>query len=891
MTGLQVSEEYVACQARECPLRASPGALVLSEFAGCAQSLAGAVRVNPWSPEDVAAGLLRALTMSDGERRSAWESLHTYVCDFTSQHWAASFVAAMRDVAAENSAAAATAAEVRGRDATEGTATPVATGGAGAAAAAVHTSGGGGVAEGATAQAPVGAAGSAAVTPAVHTHDRDASMAAALQEMASAASADDAAAAAAAAGGAATSAPAGDGGSAVPVVAAGAAAAGDGSAAGATSATPGNPVRGPGSFATTPAGIQLMPEAAPAAGDAHGAGMGDSTAGDKSEGLDVHTAAAVTSLSGRLQRAGAASLVIADCRAEGAAGSRASPAGDSGDSAVVPAEARVLALTSMTAQAAAAVYPRAWVLSLPDAALRPPVDKITAPGKATSAAADASAWHRLRLDLVAQPAGVNSGSVATTASASSAPAPQKSPGEVSPSAPGAAAAPSAAAIGGLRDRHIGTQPGGAAGATVVSGHAAQAQQGHPRGGAARRSASTEADILGSWSAADSLGSITGPQLRDALQAALRLAEEDAAAAAGVGGKGTSGGSGAGGPGATAPAVVAASASASAPASGSGGSGVPTPRSDIEAHALMQLRGLLASYPGVIIADAPAGWSVALAPHTDASTGSASTASPAAVERRAAALRRLADALSEEAARMCGGDHGLTVTLVAGTGSGPVLPSLPTLDEASGPSEAAEHSASNGIARDSHVAGAASALLSTGSHGRVFVQDGGRIIAAGIAAMAAAPDSKPLTELFAIAGSSAMLTSTVLADTAASTAAAFASVSVGALVRALRLTALCCQRNGGHGAQAAAGGKLGQPSESAAGHGGLHCTLLVPTQAEKPAAAVAADGGIAKTAASVTQNGSSAAVSGKEQSVGKEVQLLHVPGLLASQILHSAVGPA
>ena len=49
-----VASEFVACAREPCANRKAPGALVLSEFAGCAQSLAGAIRVNPWSPEDVA---------------------------------------------------------------------------------------------------------------------------------------------------------------------------------------------------------------------------------------------------------------------------------------------------------------------------------------------------------------------------------------------------------------------------------------------------------------------------------------------------------------------------------------------------------------------------------------------------------------------------------------------------------------------------------------------------------------------------------------------------------------------------------------------------------------------------------------------------------------------
>lgn len=43
-----------------------PGVLVLSEFAGAAQSLgAGAILVNPWNITDMAAAIEDALTMSE----------------------------------------------------------------------------------------------------------------------------------------------------------------------------------------------------------------------------------------------------------------------------------------------------------------------------------------------------------------------------------------------------------------------------------------------------------------------------------------------------------------------------------------------------------------------------------------------------------------------------------------------------------------------------------------------------------------------------------------------------------------------------------------------------------------------------------------------------------
>lgn len=59
-----VSFEYVACQ------RNHAGVLILSEFAGAAQSLgAGAILVNPWNVNDMASAIDYALNMSDQERK------------------------------------------------------------------------------------------------------------------------------------------------------------------------------------------------------------------------------------------------------------------------------------------------------------------------------------------------------------------------------------------------------------------------------------------------------------------------------------------------------------------------------------------------------------------------------------------------------------------------------------------------------------------------------------------------------------------------------------------------------------------------------------------------------------------------------------------------------
>ena len=68
-----VSFEYVACQAER------HGSLILSEFAGSAQNLGGAIVVNPWNTEDMARAMLRAVTMDQAERSDRWHRMGGYV--------------------------------------------------------------------------------------------------------------------------------------------------------------------------------------------------------------------------------------------------------------------------------------------------------------------------------------------------------------------------------------------------------------------------------------------------------------------------------------------------------------------------------------------------------------------------------------------------------------------------------------------------------------------------------------------------------------------------------------------------------------------------------------------------------------------------------------------
>lgn len=68
-----VSFEYVACQAKR------HGTMILSEFAGSAQSLTGSVIVNPWNTSDMARAMYQAVTMGEEERAQRFELMNAYV--------------------------------------------------------------------------------------------------------------------------------------------------------------------------------------------------------------------------------------------------------------------------------------------------------------------------------------------------------------------------------------------------------------------------------------------------------------------------------------------------------------------------------------------------------------------------------------------------------------------------------------------------------------------------------------------------------------------------------------------------------------------------------------------------------------------------------------------
>ena len=71
--------EYIATQQKR------HGVLVLSEFAGAAQSLNGSIIINPWNTEEMAAAFQEAVTMSEEQKVLNFSKLVKYVSKYTRQ--------------------------------------------------------------------------------------------------------------------------------------------------------------------------------------------------------------------------------------------------------------------------------------------------------------------------------------------------------------------------------------------------------------------------------------------------------------------------------------------------------------------------------------------------------------------------------------------------------------------------------------------------------------------------------------------------------------------------------------------------------------------------------------------------------------------------------------
>lgn len=91
-----VSYEYICCQ------QENHGVLVLSEFAGAAQSLNGAILMNPWNTEEHAEALYEAVTMPAEQRAANQAKLFRYVNKHTAAYWGLSFVNDLKRISEES---------------------------------------------------------------------------------------------------------------------------------------------------------------------------------------------------------------------------------------------------------------------------------------------------------------------------------------------------------------------------------------------------------------------------------------------------------------------------------------------------------------------------------------------------------------------------------------------------------------------------------------------------------------------------------------------------------------------------------------------------------------------------------------------------------------------
>lgn len=91
-----VAKEYVAAQDPD-----DPGVLILSEFAGAAEQLDEALRVNPHHPEAVAEAIAEALDMPLEERRRRHAALWRCVSEEDAAWWCARFEADLKSVRPE----------------------------------------------------------------------------------------------------------------------------------------------------------------------------------------------------------------------------------------------------------------------------------------------------------------------------------------------------------------------------------------------------------------------------------------------------------------------------------------------------------------------------------------------------------------------------------------------------------------------------------------------------------------------------------------------------------------------------------------------------------------------------------------------------------------------
>jgi len=87
-----ISHEFVTCQ------RDSFAPVVVSEFAGAAQSLVGALLVNPWNIRALSETIVTALTMGEEEKKARHEVNWKYISTNTAIFWGSTFITELSSI-------------------------------------------------------------------------------------------------------------------------------------------------------------------------------------------------------------------------------------------------------------------------------------------------------------------------------------------------------------------------------------------------------------------------------------------------------------------------------------------------------------------------------------------------------------------------------------------------------------------------------------------------------------------------------------------------------------------------------------------------------------------------------------------------------------------------
>jgi len=84
-----VAQEFVAARNDEL------GVLVLSQFTGAARDFKRAITINPYSAEETAEAIYRAITMPASEQRRRMKKMRESVKNYNIYRWAAEFLKAI----------------------------------------------------------------------------------------------------------------------------------------------------------------------------------------------------------------------------------------------------------------------------------------------------------------------------------------------------------------------------------------------------------------------------------------------------------------------------------------------------------------------------------------------------------------------------------------------------------------------------------------------------------------------------------------------------------------------------------------------------------------------------------------------------------------------------